>query len=417
LAQTDFEKMPMEIRKTIHDFWFCKKDFTMDIADYEVADFVESGSSGSVNKAVHKPTGRMVAIKSIAMNSSKITRFSNIVREVALHRLVGEHPNIVELYAAFQDDVKVYLVMELMETELLSHLDQHGGSLDETEIRRIFTQVCKGINHCHKVGVLHADIKPDNIVMNNSTGEVKVCDFGLSELLASKGHAKVANLRGSFAYLSLDCLQQRRLILSPCTDVWAMGVSLFACKTGFMPFVVEHESIEAYIGVITEHMWLAMSKCSDELQETLDDMLNHDADARHETDSLIHQLSHGPDSQVNKKQAKVMPAPKAAEQGTIPWGAMAEAEMAEAPAPTPLGKTKRPMSQILKLKMDKLRRRRFSGRIEFDEQAGDGMGSPASSEENIANRKNFINRIFRKLAGKHTPPASPRNSMLNLNRD
>lgn len=149
---------------------------------YKVGKVIGKGAFGKVNLAIHRLSGKFVALKSINktfMNEEaskrKVMQEFNILRR-------ARHANIVRLYENFETPQHIVFVMEVCGGgDLLTYV-RRRRKLKEDVSKFIFRQIIDGLRYCHSKNVLHRDIKLDNILLT-SEGYVKVCDFGVSKLV------------------------------------------------------------------------------------------------------------------------------------------------------------------------------------------------------------------------------------------
>lgn len=214
----------------------------LDISDfYHVSDKVlGDGSYSVVYKAQRKSDGLMVAVKTI----SKRLLFSpeeraSVKREIELHSLL-HHPNIVRLLETFETRRSIHLVMELVEGLTLDQYTRRCPNrvLTEPQARNISKQVTSALLHMVEHGLVHGDIKPQNILLlNPSFAEgttnftVKLCDFGMTRSIL-KEHPK--GLIGTTGYMAPEVLHHQRLSFP--IDMWSFGVTLYVVLCGGHPF-------------------------------------------------------------------------------------------------------------------------------------------------------------------------------------
>jgi eukaryotic-like serine/threonine-protein kinase len=152
------------------------------VGRYVILDRIGSGSMGRVYKARHLLMDRVVALKIIApeyvSSARKIARFQ---REI---RLIGrlDHPNVVRAFDADQVSNVPYIVMEFVLGQNLGQLLRERGPLPPDEVAEFAAQAALGLAHAHEQGVLHRDVKPSNLLLNDD-GRLKVLDFGLGILM------------------------------------------------------------------------------------------------------------------------------------------------------------------------------------------------------------------------------------------
>lgn len=159
--------------------------------------------------------------------------------EVALHKKL-RHTNILTLYHYFEDDERVYLVMELCSHgELYSLLKRRresgGGALTENEARIILRDVVAGLKFLHSHGIIHRDLKLSNILLSE-TGQAKIADFGLAVLteFSDSADSRERTICGTPNYLAPEILNKKNYGRS--ADIWSLGCLLYSCLTGKPPF-------------------------------------------------------------------------------------------------------------------------------------------------------------------------------------
>ena len=269
---------------------------------YQVQTILGVGGSSQVYKARHVFLGRPVAIKvlhsSHAGNEEQVKRFLQESRAVSsLH-----HENIVNLYDfGLTDDGRPFLVMDLLEGINLSDLIRHNGPVDPTRAIKIFRQVANALNHAHRKGIVHRDVKPSNIVLeqNDDNEEVvKLVDFGLAKLMSwatleTFFHSMQGMVFGSPSYMSPEQCADKTIDVR--SDIYSLGASLYEALSGKPVFVGEsvaavmvmqlHESPLPLLEVAPERN---MPK---ELNDIVMKMLRKDPDQRHQSiDEFLQEL-------------------------------------------------------------------------------------------------------------------------------
>jgi calcium-dependent protein kinase len=184
--------------------------------------------------------GRYVAIKKVRKNDD-VEAINDFNIEVELMKTC-DHPNICKLFGVFEDSDHIYLVLEYIDGGELFDVIDEKGPFSEEEASEVFQQVASAIKYCHKQGVVHHDIKPENILVvrngDSSTITVKVIDFGFGNKLncGQKSNAKV----GTFVYSAPETLKGD--LCDEKVDVWALGCLLYILLSGRVPFS-DHSSI------------------------------------------------------------------------------------------------------------------------------------------------------------------------------
>jgi serine/threonine-protein kinase len=217
----------------------------LQIGEYTVEDKIGAGGMGVVYRAVHRKTGKRVAIKVLAGVNS---RDANAVRRFILEiRTLNEihHPNLVNIFSFGQlTDGRYYYAMEYLEGCSLGTLIRSRGRMRPEQALPVFLDVCKALEVTHAKGIVHRDLKPDNVFLvapkQGSTGwQAKLLDFGLAKLLEVDGDAvsqltAVGMAVGTPQYMAPEqCKAQR---VDARSDLYALGVMLYEALTGSLPF-------------------------------------------------------------------------------------------------------------------------------------------------------------------------------------
>lgn len=205
------------------------------LQDFELLDLLGEGSMASVYRAKRKEDGRLVAVKvphpSVSGNQVLLERFRTEYR-------VGrdlDHPNLVRTLDFGQDDQTCFMVLELVEGPDLWQRIQQQGRLTEAEAVAIIVQVARGLHEVHKHGIIHRDVKPDNILLT-AAGQPKLGDLGLIKDLENELNLTCPNKGlGTPHYIAPEQFTQARQADVRC-DVYSLGASLYTAVTGLLPF-------------------------------------------------------------------------------------------------------------------------------------------------------------------------------------
>lgn len=192
-------------------------------------DKLGEGTYGIVYKAKNKDNGQIVALKRIRLDSDDEGVPCTAIREISLLKEL-QHRNIVKLYDVIHTERKLTLVFEYLDQDLKKYLDDHGGIISRTVIKSFLYQLIDGVGYCHEKRVLHRDLKPQNLLINKRTGELKICDFGLARSsgipVRSYSHEVV-----TLWYRAPDVLMGSRNYSTP-IDMWSAGCIFAEMATG-----------------------------------------------------------------------------------------------------------------------------------------------------------------------------------------
>lgn len=204
----------------------------MYIADrYEVIGKIGAGGMSDVYKAKDLTLGRFVAIKVLKAEFSDDLNFVTKFRTEAQSAAGLEHPNIVNIYDVGSEKGIHYIVMEYVEGITLKTYIEKKGQLTFKEAISIAIQVGRGIEAAHANGIIHRDIKPQNIIISTA-GKVKVTDFGIAR--AATSNTINSDVMGSVHYSSPE--QARNGFVDGKSDIYSLGIVMYEMVTGRVPF-------------------------------------------------------------------------------------------------------------------------------------------------------------------------------------
>jgi eukaryotic-like serine/threonine-protein kinase len=218
------------------------------IADrYELEELVGSGGMSTVFRARDTQLDRRVAIKILheqyAADPEYVERFRREARAVA--RL--SHPNIVTVIDRGVDDGRQFIVFEHVEGENLKELVLRTGRLPVRRALELALAVADGLAFAHQQGLVHRDVKPQNVLLNRE-GEVKVTDFGIARSLhVEHGVTQTGTVLGTGEYLAPE--QASGKPVSPATDVYSLGIVLWELLAGDVPFLGDN-----FVAVALRHV-------------------------------------------------------------------------------------------------------------------------------------------------------------------
>ena len=198
---------------------------------YEVLSKVGAGGMADVYKGRDQMLNRYVAIKVLKKEFREDENFVRKFRSEAQASAGLLHPNVVNVYDVGEDRGLYYMVMELVEGITLKEYIEKKGRLSHKEVISIAIQMCSGIGAAHATGIIHRDIKPQNIIISKD-GKVKVTDFGIAKAVTSNTIS--TNAMGSVHYTSPE--QARGGFSDQKSDIYSIGITLYEMVTGQVPF-------------------------------------------------------------------------------------------------------------------------------------------------------------------------------------
>lgn len=200
---------------------------------YEIMEVIGVGGMAVVYKAFDNIDHRIVAVKILKSeylaNEEFKRRFRNESKAVA----VLSHPNIVKVFDVSFGDAIQYIVMEYIEGITLKNYITQQGVVDQREALYFITQILRALKHAHDKGIVHRDIKPQNILLI-SDGTIKVTDFGIARISENATRTMTDGAIGSVHYISPE--QAKGSLTDLRTDLYAAGVILYEMLTGKLPF-------------------------------------------------------------------------------------------------------------------------------------------------------------------------------------
>ena len=204
---------------------------------YRLARRLGHGGMASVYLARDSELDRPVAVKLLAENAAADDGLrERFVREARLAARLS-HPNVVSIYDAGADGSRPYIVMEYVEGETLADLVARGP-LPPDEARQLALQACRGLALAHEAGLIHRDVKPQNLLLRND-GTLKIADFGIARAAEGTAFTQAGTVLGTAAYLSPE--QALGEQVTTATDIYSLGAVLYELLTGRPP--LEPESL------------------------------------------------------------------------------------------------------------------------------------------------------------------------------
>ncbi|OCT60995.1 hypothetical protein XELAEV_18047020mg [Xenopus laevis] len=225
---------------------------------YNIHKEISRGAFSYVRHVIEKSSGRDFAAKFIPIRVA--TRESARRERDILSKL--RHDRIVYFYDAFEKRSALIIVMELCSQEELLERLTRKLTVSESEIRSFIRQILEGLDYLHHKNILHLDIKPENILMADTTSEqIRICDFGNAQEL-TPGDTQYCKY-GTPEFVAPEIVNQ--MPISTVTDIWPVGVLAYLCLTGVSPFVGENDyttlmNIRGYTVAFEEKMFVGLTR-------------------------------------------------------------------------------------------------------------------------------------------------------------
>jgi serine/threonine-protein kinase len=200
---------------------------------YELVEFIGKGGMALVYRAIDKRTGHNVAVKILRPEYNQDAEFCTRFEREAVAASKMSHHNIVNLLDVGQDDNMRYLVMEYVRGRTLKEVIKQNGPLNPNVAAQVAIRILSALQHAHKNGIIHRDIKPQNILVH-SDGLIKVGDFGIARVAGSNTISTDDIVMGSVHYFSPE--QAKGEPVTAASDLYSVGVVLYEMLTGKPPF-------------------------------------------------------------------------------------------------------------------------------------------------------------------------------------
>ena len=196
------------------------------IGKYKILSTIGSGGFGAVYLAEDTWIDKKVALK---VPHKQTLDFGELLREARLLASLN-HPNIVAILTAEKQENVFFIVMEFVPGETLEHVIAREGALDLPRALDYICQISNAVDHAHKQGVLHRDLRPSNVLVSES-GLLKVADFGTSRFLEIAAHG--TTVIGSPPYMAPEQFRGKAVFAS---DIYSLGVTMYQMLTGVLPY-------------------------------------------------------------------------------------------------------------------------------------------------------------------------------------
>ena len=201
---------------------------------YEILERIGTGGMAVVFKGRDHRLNRLVAVKILKDDLAKDAEFRRRFHDESQAVAMLSHPNIMAVYDVSRSEQVEYIVMELIDgITLKQYMQRKGDPLSWKESLHFITQIMKALSHAHGRGIIHRDIKPQNIMVLRD-GSIKVTDFGIARLTSAAQSTLTQEALGSVHYISPE--QARGSRIDGRSDIYSAGVVLYEMLTGRLPF-------------------------------------------------------------------------------------------------------------------------------------------------------------------------------------
>ena len=257
------------------------------ISHYKILEKLGEGGMGVVYKAEDTSLDRLVALKFLPSQAHACeAEKARFLREAKAASAVN-HANVCTIYDIQEDDGQLFIVMEYVEGRTLKKEIQ-GGPLLLSKATDLAIQIADGLQEAHNKGIIHRDIKSENIMVN-ARNQSKIMDFGLAKIKGSVKLTQTTSMVGTLAYMAPE--QIRGATIDARSDIFSFGVVLYEMLTGRLPFHSENEAAAIYSIMNEEPIPIQnhLPESSSELQHILDRALEKDPEDRYQSvhDMLI----------------------------------------------------------------------------------------------------------------------------------
>ena len=262
-----YKKESKNIKEYIEKYYKEKKEYPKTkITFYKIGRSIGHGAFGKVNIGLHILSGHIVAIKSFNKKENKFPR-RKIQNEINIMKKLRNHKNIIKLFEYFETEKYICIIMENIPGGSLLNIINKMSKIPESYSKYIFKQIIEGLIYIHENGIVHLDIKPDNILIDLSN-QIKICDFGVGKQI--KQNQLLKDSCGTPAFVAPEILLNSPYDPFKC-DIWSCGVLLYSMITGFVPFRGNND-YELHKNIISgnfQKIHFATFECNDLIQKLL----------------------------------------------------------------------------------------------------------------------------------------------------
>lgn len=213
---------------------------------YRIEEKLATGGMGAVYTAFDERLDRTVAVKLLKEELAEDPRFVERFRREARAAAALSHPNVAGVFDHGEDEGRHFIVMELAAGRDLARVMREEGAFTPDRTVRIGTQIADALAHAHSAGLVHRDVKPHNVILDD-TDRVKVTDFGIARAAGESTLTATGSVLGSAHYISPE--QASGTHIGPASDIYSLGIVIYEMLTGALPFTGE-----SALGVAMRHV-------------------------------------------------------------------------------------------------------------------------------------------------------------------
>lgn len=263
---------------------------------FELKEQIGEGGMGVVYRARYVVNDRELAVKMVPADVTDKTALARFEREMAVLKNL-KHPNIVRCFGGVCEDKQRFYAMELVSGGSLEDLLQERKKFSWEQVVEFGLQMCAALECSHRHGVIHRDVKPGNFLIA-SNGRLKLSDFGLASVAASRRITQSGKTAGTFLYMAPEQIRGKEL--SPQTDLYALGCVLFELLSGRPPFVAETPAATLHMHCKTPPPRLGelVLDCPPQLERLIEQLLAKDSGDRPESAAAVAKALRGVNSQI-----------------------------------------------------------------------------------------------------------------------
>jgi len=236
---------------------------------YELGRTLGKGQFGMVKLATHKVSGVQAAIKTVMKANMRPVEVFQQRREIEVLKMC-QHNSIIRLIDLFENSDTYFIVLEYMQgKDLFDYIQKRDFSLPEQRVQELTYRICLGVQYLHEFGIVHRDLKLENIMMSDSSdlASPKIVDFGLAKIIGPSNTA--SEPFGTLGYVAPEVLQKQPYTFS--CDLWSIGCIIYALLSGSLPF--DHENQKETIRMTLEDPLVFDLPCWDDVSDMAKDLI------------------------------------------------------------------------------------------------------------------------------------------------